>query len=192
MYHPLVERPAVESGVFRGVMRRWASGVTVVTVHAGGEVRGITMSSFTSLSLEPPLVLVCMDKRAYCHGMAIESGRYCVNLLAETQRRLSDRFAGRHGPEQHARFDDCSSAATPTGEPILDDALGYFDCRIVATHDGGDHTIFVGLVEGGGARPGPARPLTFFDAHYRHLAPPDPYEAADPVPDEVIFEGASL
>jgi flavin reductase (DIM6/NTAB) family NADH-FMN oxidoreductase RutF len=176
--------------LFRGVMRRWTSGVTVATFRVGEEVRGITMSSFISVSLDPPLVLISIDKRARSHELALRAGRYCVHVLAEEQRRLSDRFAGRR-PGEHARFDDCSSRATPTGEPVLDGCLGYFDCRVVAAHDGGDHTLFVGQVEGGevGAA---ATPLVFFDARYRRLAPPSALEEAEPISTDLAFAWASL
>jgi flavin reductase (DIM6/NTAB) family NADH-FMN oxidoreductase RutF len=176
--------------LFRGVMRRWTSGVTVATLRVGEEVRGITMSSFISVSLDPPLVLISIDKRARSHELAVRAGRYCVHLLAEDQRLLSDRFAGRR-PGEHARFDDCSSRTTPTGEPILDGCLGFFDCRVVAVHDAGDHTLFIGQIESGEVGP-PKAPLVFFDARYRRLAPPNPLEEAELIPTELLFAWSSL
>lgn len=163
-------RPGVDGALFRAVMRRWTSGVTVATVRDGDDVRGITLSSFSSVSLDPPLVLISVDKRAVCHGMIGRSGRFCVHILAEGQSLISDRFAGRR-PGEHAEFADCSSRTTPSGAPIIDGCLGYFDCRVTAAIDGGDHTIFLGFIDGGDAA-GDGAPLVFYAGSYRQLAPP--------------------
>ncbi|TAK21774.1 MAG: flavin reductase [Chloroflexota bacterium] len=160
-------RPGVDGTLFRTVMRRWASGVTVATVRDGDDVRGITLSSFSSVSLDPPLVLISVDKRAVCHGMIGRSGHFCVHILAEGQTLISDRFAGRR-PGEHAEFADCSTGTTPSGAPIIDRCLGYFDCRVTAAVDGGDHTIFVGLVEAGEATDDVA-PLVFYAGSYRKI-----------------------
>jgi len=183
--------PSVGPDLFRQVMRRWATGVTVATIRDGEEVRGITLSSFTSVSLDPPLVLICVDKRAQCHDMAIRAGRFCIHILNEEQRLLSDRFAGRR-PGEHSLFSDCSTRSTAWDAPIIDGCLAYLDCRIAEAVDGGDHTIFVGHVENGEAAGG-GDPLLFFSGRYRQIAPPSPYDAGPPPPPPVdAFAWASL
>jgi flavin reductase (DIM6/NTAB) family NADH-FMN oxidoreductase RutF len=153
--------------VLRQVMRRWTTGVTVVTVRCGQETRGVTINSFTSVSLEPPLVLICIDRRARTNHLILASERFCINILDERQQVLSDRFAGRH-PGEHARFDDCSRQETPGGLPALDGSLAWLDCRLFDTHAVGDHTIFIGLVVAASTAD-VGQPLIYQAGHYRRL-----------------------
>lgn len=157
----------VDPGQFRDVLRLWASGVSVVTTRRPGGIQGITVSSFTSLSLEPPLILVCIEKRARTHA-AIEVQRcFGVNILSAGQVDLSDRAAGRRGVE------GCWLEASPhrtavTGAPLLAGALAWLDCALEAAHPGGDHTIYVGRVEAASGTDG--KPLLWFNRNYAGLA----------------------
>jgi flavin reductase (DIM6/NTAB) family NADH-FMN oxidoreductase RutF len=151
-------------------MRRWATGVTVVTTRSGGEVRGVTVNSFTSVSLEPPLILICLDTRARTHHLLLASRRFCVNVLGEEQQALSDRFAGRSGGE-HGRFDDISHRATAWGGPILDTCLAWLDCELADAYPAGDHTIFIGLVRAAHVD-GEGNPLLHHAGQYHRLPTP--------------------
>jgi flavin reductase (DIM6/NTAB) family NADH-FMN oxidoreductase RutF len=145
-------------------MSRFASGVTVVTCHVpGGEMRGITVSAFSSLSLDPPLVLVCIDKRASLHDDLKEGGFFAVNFLAEDQEPVSRRFASK----DNDRFNGINCSKGQTQTPLIEGALGFVECRVVNVYAGGDHTIFVGEVEATCVRDG--RPLLYFRGDYSNL-----------------------
>jgi flavin reductase (DIM6/NTAB) family NADH-FMN oxidoreductase RutF len=157
----------VDPDLFRRTLSNWASGVTVVTSRWGNDIRGMTASAFCSLSLNPPLVLVCIDKSAIMHDFVAQSHIFAVNILAREQEEVSRACASRK-VEESRRLEGIPHHAEVTGSPILDQALGYLDCRVQHAYDGGDHTIFVGLVEAAGAREG--EPLLYFRGAYRHLA----------------------
>jgi flavin reductase (DIM6/NTAB) family NADH-FMN oxidoreductase RutF len=154
---------------FKSVLRRWASGVTIVTTRAGEEIAGMTASSFTSVSLDPPLVLVCADKASNTLPVIAAAGVFAVNVLAECQHELSARFA--LAGNEALRFEGLPVRSGPTGSPWLPGALAVLDCRIVATHEAGDHVIFVGAVEAIETDDEQA-PLVYYDGGYRRLAPP--------------------
>jgi flavin reductase (DIM6/NTAB) family NADH-FMN oxidoreductase RutF len=155
----------VSKDEFRSAMSRFASGVTVVTIRDdANQPGGITVSAFTSLSLEPPLVLVCIDKRASLHDLLVEGRHFAVNVLAEDQEILSRRFASRDAD----RFSGTGYTDGMTGVPILSDVLMAIECRVVHTYPGGDHTIIVGEVEHTVVRDG--KPLTYFRGGYSELA----------------------
>jgi flavin reductase (DIM6/NTAB) family NADH-FMN oxidoreductase RutF len=153
---------------FKAALRRWASGVTIVTTRAGDRVLGMTASSFTSVSLDPPLVLVCADKTCHTHLLIAESGVFAVNVLADDQGELSNRFA-LTGNED-VRFDDLVCHEGSTGCLWLPGALAVLDCRVVAAHDAGDHVIYVGEVQEAQVAEG-KQPLLYYDAAYRELEP---------------------
>jgi 3-hydroxy-9,10-secoandrosta-1,3,5(10)-triene-9,17-dione monooxygenase reductase component len=159
---------AFDADTFRRVLGQFATGVTVVTACDGEEVHGITANSFTSVSLTPPLVLVCVDKRGRFDRILQTSGRYCVNILAEHHQEISNRFARRRAGDP-SDFADCSVATTSCGAPILKDSLAHMDCRVVDMHDAGDHHIFIGLVESCGYA-ADADALVFFRGRYRSLS----------------------
>ena len=147
-------------------MGAFPTGVSVVTaVGTDGEPVGLTVNSLTSVSLDPLLVLVCIDHGASSHGPIIESGAFCVNLLAEADQAVSNRFAVGE-PEE--RFVGLPWHAGPTGSPVLDHALAWFDCRVHQTHVAGDHTIVVGRVLACHERP--AQPLVYHRGRYARLA----------------------
>ena len=160
---------AVSAEEFRNALRCWASGVSIVTTRHDDGIRGITVSSFCSLSLDPPLILICIARNARSHELIARQKAFAVNILGAGQRRLSDRAAGRLG-EEGTRLEGLPHRTAVTGAPILEDAIAWLDCALVDRHPGGDHTIFVGRVEAAGA--GAGRPLLYCRSSYRKLAPP--------------------
>lgn len=157
---------AVTPDRFRDALRLWASGVTVLTTRRAGGIQGITVSSFASLSLEPPLVLACIARKAGSHDLIGAERVFAVNVLADTQRGLADLAAGRSGAEGN-RLEGIPWHAESTGAPVLDDCLAWVDCTLHATVPGGDHTIFIGRVEASGQREG--KPLLWFGSGYRTI-----------------------
>ncbi len=132
--------------IFKKAMSQFASGVTVVTTRHGNVPIGITASSFSSLSLEPPLVMVAIHKKLFTHGVITDCGFFAINVLSANQLDLGMRFAGQR-PEIQERFADLQTFTAATGSPILPGCLAWVDCQVWATYDGGDHTIFVGEVK---------------------------------------------
>jgi flavin reductase (DIM6/NTAB) family NADH-FMN oxidoreductase RutF len=136
---------AVDSNALRMTMRRWATGVTVVTTVAGNERAGMTVSSFTSVSLEPPTVLVCLNKESYVHRLVKQSGIFAISMLGVGQEVISNRFAGLD-PAASDRFEGLNLTTAQTGSPLLPDAIAWLDCIVRSEHDTYTHTIFVGEV----------------------------------------------
>ncbi len=151
-------------------MGHFATGVAVVTTRTESEVGGLTANSFCSVSLEPALVLVCVDKNARSHDMIRRSGIFAVNILDGGQSDLSDRFAGRTVPDLE-RFDNVAYHCGVTGAPLIDGCLAYLDCRLAAEHDAGDHTVFVGDVADVGLRGDHLEvpPLLYYRGKYQRL-----------------------
>ena len=157
----------IDRQLFKSVLRRWASGVTIVTTRTGERVFGMTASAFCSVSLEPPLVLVCIDKKAHTLPWIVESGVFAVNVLARDQHEVANRFA-TEGNES-VRFEGIACRRGPSGAPWLPDTVAVLDCRVVAAHDAGDHWIYIGEVQA--AEVAAQRdPLLYYDARYRSLA----------------------
>jgi flavin reductase (DIM6/NTAB) family NADH-FMN oxidoreductase RutF len=148
--------------LFRKVMGNFASGVTVVTTAVDGEVHGITVSAFISVSLTPPLVLVSVDKGARIHGLLPQVGRYAVSMLAEDQKPISQHFAGHLQEGLKIAF------VWRDGLPLIENALGHLVCDISATHPAGDHTLYVGQVVYLDYQSNRA-PLLFYGGQYRSL-----------------------
>ncbi|MCD4524400.1 flavin reductase [Nocardioides sp. cx-173] len=135
----------VDAAAFRDMLSQWPSGVTIVTTLVDGVRHGMTASSFSSVSLSPPLVSICLDRKLYTHGLIADSGVFGVSVLAKDQAELARRFAGMV-PEVTDRFAGETWSTATTGVPLLDSGLGWVDCTVVHQHPGGDHTIFVGEV----------------------------------------------
>jgi flavin reductase (DIM6/NTAB) family NADH-FMN oxidoreductase RutF len=154
---------AIDIATFRAVMSRFATGVTVVTTCSGTERLGLTVNAFCSVSLDPPLVLICVEHGSQVHDALIASGVFAVNFLSRDQENLSVCFAG-HSEDRFSNFCGVTSHTISTGAPIFDDSLGFVDCRIVATYPGGDHTIILGQVEAQEAYDG--EPLLYYRSHY--------------------------
>jgi flavin reductase (DIM6/NTAB) family NADH-FMN oxidoreductase RutF len=151
---------------FRRILSRLATGVTVVTtVEPGGEPRGLTASAVVSVSLDPPLLLACVERASDTHDCIERAGAFAVNILGEGGEALAARFAGASAP---TKFVAVEHGRAETGAPILAGALAWADCRLWASHEGGDHTIFVGEVVAGGA--GDGDPLLHFLGGYARLA----------------------
>lgn len=149
---------------FRAALSRFASGVTVVTTKdARGILHGITVSAFCSVSLEPPLVLVCIEKITGSHYAFEESNAFVINILREGQDDLSEHFASQF-PD---KFDKIEYRLNVQGVPVLEGALVNLECRMQFAHQGGDHSIFVGEVEKVTVRDG--MPLIHFQSEYREL-----------------------
>jgi 3-hydroxy-9,10-secoandrosta-1,3,5(10)-triene-9,17-dione monooxygenase reductase component len=149
---------------FRDVLGRFASGVTVVTAISGGAPVGLTCQSFSSVSLNPPLVVFIPAKTSRAWPMIQRSGRFCVNFLAEGQAELSNQMASR-GVD---KFEGISwTPSEQTGSPILEGTLGYVDCRIQSAHEAGDHYVVIGRVlDLGIADDEPDKPLLFYQGKY--------------------------
>jgi len=152
---------------FRDVLGRFASGVTVVTSISGGAPVGLTCQSFSSVSLNPPLVLFIPAKTSRAWPAIQRSGKFCVNFLSDGQGELSNQMASRG----HDKFAGVSWQPAPaTGSPMIDGTLGHVDCQIHHVHEAGDHHIVVGRVLDLGLH-GEGRPLLFFDGKYTSTAP---------------------
>ncbi len=156
------------------MMRRLPSPVTVITARGAAEMRGITIGSFTSTSLEPPLISFNVEKGAQMHDVLAGAARYAVHLLGEVHAGVSDRFAipDRTGEEQ---FDGLAYHLDAYGTPVLDGMLGVLHCVHYAVYEAGDHSIFVGEVvdvDEGAA----GQPVLYFNRAYRRVgeavAPP--------------------
>ena len=154
-------------GDFRVAMGCFATGVTVITVDQDGEIHGMTANAFSSVSLDPPLVLVCVDHRARTHAHLHARKRFGVNVLAADQRSISEYYARSTETHQHAEESGASFDRTPHGTPVLHGALAYLECRLHSAQPAGDHTIFIGEVEDVKIREG--KPLLYFRSKYRSM-----------------------
>jgi flavin reductase (DIM6/NTAB) family NADH-FMN oxidoreductase RutF len=161
---------------FRKAMGCFATGVTVVTVDQDGEVHGMTANAFTSVSLDPVLVLVCVDHRARTHAHLQARKRFGVNVLRSDQRAISEYYARSTETHQHAEEAGAHFDRTAHGTPVLNGALAYLECRLHSTQKAGDHTIFIAEVEDVMVREG--EPLLFFRGQYRQTAESQPSPAA--------------
>lgn len=170
----------VDPEMLRAVMRHWPTGVAVLTSRHGAQTHGMTVNSFTSISLEPPLVLACIERIVRTHALVEQSGIFAISFLREGQAWISDRFAGRE-TEQRDRFEGLATYTAVTGAPILADNLGHLDCVVTDGHKAGDHTIFVAEVVSAavgsawaaagsdGHNHSHSGPLLYFDRSYHRL-----------------------
>jgi flavin reductase (DIM6/NTAB) family NADH-FMN oxidoreductase RutF len=157
----------VSQADFRRAMGCFATGVTIITVDQDGEVHGMTANAFSSVSLDPLLILVCVHNRARTHAHLHARKRFGVNVLAEDQRGISEYYAKssealQHAEEVGARFD-----RTSHGTPVLHNAVAYLECRLHESLVAGDHTIFIAEVEEIVVREGD--PLVYFRGRYRKI-----------------------
>jgi flavin reductase (DIM6/NTAB) family NADH-FMN oxidoreductase RutF len=162
------DRPA-DPDQLRQAMRLWATGVTVVTSAHEGVTHGMTVSSFTSVSLIPPQVLIALAQSTRTHALVKNSRSFGVTVLAEDQQDISDRFAGRL-PDEVDRLPGLETFNLVSGVPLIKGGIAHFDCRVIATFTSGTHTIFIGAVL---AADGDlhARPLMYFNRGYQTITP---------------------
>jgi flavin reductase (DIM6/NTAB) family NADH-FMN oxidoreductase RutF len=151
---------------YKGLMRHWATGVTIITTQGPDGPHGMTANSFTGVSLDPPLVLICVDRRTRTHEFLKEDVIFGVHILHMSQEELSSRCAGVQGEAGHL-LADLPHQAGPCGAPLLDDCLAALECRVRAAYEGGDHTIFLGEVLSTRTREG--EPLLYFNRGYHPL-----------------------
>ena len=156
---------AVDPAQFKRALGLWASGVTVVTTRVDGLIYCMTASSFSSLSLDPLLVLICVAHSAKIHELLPRTDGFAINLLWHDQRGLGEAYA-RSGREPVARLEEVNTFDGPSGSPIFDPCLAYLDCRTHATFEAGDHTIYIGEVLAVGSDES-AQPLLYFNRGYR-------------------------
>jgi len=151
------------SNRFRDAMRRFPTGVTIVTTLTDGVPYGFTANAFTSVSADPPVVLVCVNRDASAHPMIARSSIFCVNILAIGQEKIAKLFADH--ARRTDRFEGLATRRAATGAPVIDGCLAYVDCRLAEEHTAGTHTVFLGEVLDTGFIDG--RPLGYLNAGYR-------------------------
>jgi len=157
----------ITSEQYRSALRNFPAGVTIVTLKSGDVVHGLTVSAFASVSPEPPLVAVVIDRRHKASEWLERPGTvFAVNILAEDQMELSNRFAW---VKDEDRFDEGDWVEAATGAPVLADALAWLDCRIHSQLPAGDHTIYVGEVVASGTPRDGEDPLIYWNRGYRRL-----------------------
>lgn len=156
---------------FRHTMRLWATGVTIVTAEHAGLKRGMTVSSFTSVTLDPPLILVCLQKATETADLIYASKNFAVSMLGEHHQEISNLFAGFVPlAEGQDRFEGIKLHYAETGSPILSDAMGWLDCKLHAVHDGSTHHIFIGeVLAASGEAEHHAMPLIYYNREYRRI-----------------------
>jgi flavin reductase (DIM6/NTAB) family NADH-FMN oxidoreductase RutF len=152
---------------YRRVVGRYATGVTVITTVLDGEQHAMTCNSFTSVSLEPVLVLFCAEKIARFHDVVLASGTFAVSVLAQGQEDVSRRFAVRGRPLEDQFEGLPHRVGEFTGAAVLDGALAALECRTVSTTDAGDHTVVIGEVLGLGVPDPAGEPLLYYEGRYR-------------------------
>ncbi|MER7458837.1 flavin reductase family protein [Micromonospora sp. NPDC126480] len=165
----------------RVALGTFATGVTVVTV-ARPRMHGMTANSFTSVSLDPPLVLVCVDRDAVMHDSIVAAGSFALSVLGAEQEDIARYFASQGRPRGAAQFADVAwLAGERTGAPLIEGSLAWLECDLWRTYDGGDHSIFLGRLLS--ARSRAAEALVFFSGRYCRLAAPGDRRAGRPDPD---------
>lgn len=154
---------------YRNMVGRFATGVTIITLDDGSGPRGLTANAFSSVSLDPLLLLVCIDHRATSYPFIQRSGSFAVNILAEDQEHVSNFFAGTT-PEDNP-MGEIAYRTGETGSPLLDGVIAWADCRTSEVYAGGDHDIFLGEVVDMKLEREDAAPLLFFGGGYRKMVP---------------------
>jgi flavin reductase (DIM6/NTAB) family NADH-FMN oxidoreductase RutF len=146
---------------FKAAMRHFPTGVTVVTSLREGEPRGVTVSAFSSVSVDPPLVLICINREARSYLVISESKVFCVNILAGDQQHLAERFASKMREKQ---FEGVPYDVDATGAAIIRGTVAYLDCEVAEEHHAGSHSVFIGRVLSCASRPG--SPLGYYNGAF--------------------------
>jgi flavin reductase (DIM6/NTAB) family NADH-FMN oxidoreductase RutF len=152
----------------REAMRAWSSGVTIVTAVHKGETHGMTVSSFTSISVDPPLIIVSLQTDSRTHNLVWKSRAFAVTILGADQQELSERFAGRM-PDGEDRLDGVDTETLITGAPLIKGGLSWLDCRVTQTIPVGTNTLFLAEVVAAQNRDD-GLPLAYYDRSYRRLS----------------------
>jgi flavin reductase (DIM6/NTAB) family NADH-FMN oxidoreductase RutF len=164
---PEVPDPTCDQTVFREVVGHFATGVAVITARRDETDYGMTASAVASLSLEPPMLLVCLNRASVTHGALAAAGAYGVNVLTDAQAEIAIRFAGT---ERKTKFAGLRVHYGPLGQPLLSDSLARLECRVTETVGGGTHSVFLGTVAHAEAVPG--SPLTYFRGRFGRFLDP--------------------
>ncbi|MDO8433248.1 MAG: flavin reductase family protein [Candidatus Binatus sp.] len=155
----------IEKNELRRIMGHFATGVTIITsVRSSGELHGLTANAFTSVSLVPPLLLICVDKKAESYPCFSETRVFTVNILSSDQEALSRKFSVSGGN----KFEGVSYRIGANGAPILDGTLAYIECAVSQEVDAGDHTLYLGDIQQA-ETPHEGKPLLFFRGGYREM-----------------------
>jgi flavin reductase (DIM6/NTAB) family NADH-FMN oxidoreductase RutF len=159
----------VDREQLRRTMRAWSSGVTVVTAAHAGARNGMTVSSFTSVSLDPPLIIISLQNSSRTRALISKAGDFAVTILSADQQELSDRFAGRI-PDTEERLAGLETEILVTGAPCLKGGLAYLDCHVVQTIPAGDNTLLLAeVVAARGGEAAQGAPLVYHNQRYHRL-----------------------
>jgi flavin reductase (DIM6/NTAB) family NADH-FMN oxidoreductase RutF len=161
-----VETPEFSGTDFRQALGAFATGVTVITTRGEDHLFGMTANAFSSVSLDPPLILVCVISGTTGAEVIEQNQRFAVNILGSHQEPISRYFASKDRPRGLEAFDEIPHSTAVTGSPVIDGAAGYLDCRLHAAHDAGDHVIFIGEVLAIAHEPD-VDPLVYHGGRYR-------------------------
>ena len=163
----------VDATSFKDCLRHFPSGVTIVSIRSDHQVHGLTVSAFASVSIDPPLILIAIDHKHSAYPLLERDGAvFAVNILAEDQFHLSDRFAWTKDED---RFLEGDWGEAMTGAPVLQDALAWLDCTIDSRLQAGNHTIYIGEVQASSVPRPDEPPLVYWNRAYRHLQDPDEF-----------------
>ena len=159
----------IDSDAFRRVMGHFVTGVTVVSAFDGTQPFGITVNALSSVSLDPPLVMIALDRRRFLTPIVRAAGRYAVNILSEEQQAMSDCFAG--APVQPGRDAFCGASWHPgdAGLPLIDGAIATLECTVVETFSAGDHDLFIGRVDTLACETSHPMPLLYYRRRYLRI-----------------------
>jgi flavin reductase (DIM6/NTAB) family NADH-FMN oxidoreductase RutF len=166
---PKGSKQSVPADAFRAGMRQLAAAVNVISTEHHGQRAGLTATAACSVSVDPPQLLVCVNKTGHAHSVIAEAGKFCVNVLALHQDDIAKRFAGMDGSDRSERFALGTWTTLETGAPVLEDCLANFDCEVMASFDAATHSIFVGRVIGIRAV-NVGEPLLFGDGRFARMA----------------------
>ncbi len=158
----------VDANLFRQVMRHFATGVMVLTVRDGEGMHAVTVNALTSVSLNPLLMLVCIEKNAYSHRLVHLNRAFVLNILSDAQRELGERFAFDRAARSHPA-DFVKGDIGQTGALIFHESLGFLECRVTDEYPGGDHTIFLAEVIAAEAKEPGTGPLIYFESKWLGL-----------------------
>ncbi len=162
-----ISEAAQRADQLRSAMRAWTSGVTIVTAVHGGERHGMTVSSFTSISLDPPLIIISLQTASRTHDVVVKAGAFGVTILAASQQELSERFANRKS-SMGERLDGLETETLVTGAPLIKGGLAYLDCRVTQSIPSGMNTLFIAEVMAVRGDDHEA-PLVYHDRDYHRL-----------------------